>query len=105
MSAKQESEAKRAAGRKRELEAKLRQIFEYMRLERHQGNWGMDIDHWDWVPGVGVISLLEYGTATDKEEVTDYLLHWVNRNKQKAEGGFGLSIPWLPTRSFLSCTG
>lgn len=46
----------------------------------------MDIDHWDWVPGVGVISLLEYGTATGKEEVTDYLLHWVNRNKQKAEG-------------------
>ncbi|WP_342548137.1 glycoside hydrolase family 88 protein [Paenibacillus sp. FSL P2-0089] len=86
MSAKQESEAKRAAGRQRELEAKLRQIFEYMRLERHQGNWGMDINHWDWVPGVGVISMLEYGTGTGQDEVTDYLLHWVNRNKQKAEG-------------------
>ncbi|MEK4045575.1 glycoside hydrolase family 88 protein [Paenibacillus sp. FSL H8-0048] len=70
------------------LEQKLERIWEYMRSEQHQGNWAMDIDHWDWVPGVGVISLLEYGTVTDKQEVRDYLLHWVNRNKQKAEGGW-----------------
>ncbi|OMF98070.1 glycoside hydrolase family 88 protein [Paenibacillus sp. FSL R7-0337] len=77
---------KRELENRQALEQKLERIWEYMRSERHQGNWAMDIDHWDWVPGVGVISLLEYGTATDKQEVTDYLLHWVNRNKLKAEG-------------------
>lgn len=46
----------------------------------------MDMEHWDWVPGVGVISLMEYGTAAGADEVMDYLLLWVSRNKQKAEG-------------------
>lgn len=77
---------KRELANRQALEQKLERIWQYMRSERHQGHWGMDIDHWDWVPGVGVISLLEYGTATGKDEVTDYLLHWVGRNKQQAEG-------------------
>lgn len=71
---------------KQELEEKLDLIFEYMISVRHQGNWGMDIHHWDWVPGVGVISLMEYGTASGADKVIDYLLLWVNRNKRKAEG-------------------
>ncbi|MEK4518975.1 glycoside hydrolase family 88 protein [Paenibacillus sp. FSL H8-0122] len=77
---------KRELANRQALEQKLERIWEYMRSERHQGDWAMDIDHWDWVPGVGVISLLEYGTATGKDEVTDYLLQWVGRNKQQAEG-------------------
>ncbi|WP_231637757.1 glycoside hydrolase family 88 protein [Paenibacillus sp. FSL R5-0912] len=71
---------------KQELEEKLDLIFKYMSSVRHQGNWGMDIHHWDWVPGVGVISLMAYGTATGADKVIDYLLLWVNRNKRKAEG-------------------
>ncbi len=71
---------------RRKLEERLDLLFEYMIPQRHQGNWGMDIDHWDWVPGVGVISLLEYGAVSGQGKVVDYLLQWVNRNKHKAEG-------------------
>lgn len=77
---------KRELENRQALEQKLERIWEYMRSERHQGNWAMDIDHWDWVPGVGVISLLEYGTVAGKGEVIEYLLHWVGQNKQQAEG-------------------
>ncbi|NIK78998.1 unsaturated rhamnogalacturonyl hydrolase [Paenibacillus castaneae] len=51
----------------------------------HRGNWGMDINHWDWVPGVGVISILDYGEKTGQEEVIHYVQTWVERNKQKAD--------------------
>lgn len=46
----------------------------------------MDIDHWDWVPGVGVIALLEYYETTRDERVLAYLLAWVKRNEAKAKG-------------------
>jgi unsaturated rhamnogalacturonyl hydrolase len=64
----------------------LELMFGYMSSGQHQGSWGMDIDHWDWVPGVGVISLMEYGRAAGADKVTDYVLLWVNRNRHKAEG-------------------
>lgn len=65
---------------------RLNRIFEYMIADQHQGDWGMDIQHWDWVPGVGVISLMEYGTVAGQDKVLDYVLEWVNSNKRKAEG-------------------
>ncbi|UKS30872.1 glycoside hydrolase family 88 protein [Paenibacillus sp. HWE-109] len=55
-------------------------------IKDHQGEWGMDIHHWDWVPGVGVISMLAYYEAAQKPEVMDYLLTWVEQNKEKAKG-------------------
>lgn len=55
-------------------------------IQDHAGNWGMDIDHWDWVPGVGVIALLEYYEATREEQVLSYLQDWVKRNEAKAKG-------------------
>ncbi|WP_256701659.1 glycoside hydrolase family 105 protein [Paenibacillus sp. P3E] len=64
----------------------LDRLFQYMISEAHRGDWGMDIDHWDWVPGVGVISLMEYATVGGQEKVIEYLLQWVNRNKHKADG-------------------
>lgn len=70
----------------RKLAETLDLLFRYMILEEHKGHWGMDLDHWDWVPGVGVISLMEYAAASGRGEVLDYLLQWVNRNKRKAEG-------------------
>jgi unsaturated rhamnogalacturonyl hydrolase len=54
--------------------------------EDHSGQWGMDIHQWDWVPGVGVIAILEYYESTRKPEVLAYLEHWVSQNKAKAEG-------------------
>ncbi|WP_233476332.1 hypothetical protein [Paenibacillus sonchi] len=50
----------------RKLAETLDLLFRYMILEEHKGHWGMDIDHWDWVPGVGVISLMEYATASGR---------------------------------------
>lgn len=45
----------------------------------------MDIHHWDWVPGVGVIALLEYYKATRDEQVIVYLQAWVKQNEAKAK--------------------
>ncbi|RIE05141.1 glycosyl hydrolase [Cohnella faecalis] len=50
----------------------------------HAGEWGMDIDQWDWVPGVGVIATLEYGEAVGRPEAMSYLERWIARNKEKA---------------------
>ncbi|WNR45670.1 glycoside hydrolase family 88/105 protein [Paenibacillus roseipurpureus] len=55
-------------------------------IKDHTGEWGMDINHWDWVPGVGVIAMLEYYEATRRPEVLAYLQDWVARNKAKAAG-------------------
>ncbi|WP_246188035.1 glycoside hydrolase family 88 protein [Paenibacillus tengchongensis] len=60
-------------------------LFRYMTDERHSGNWGMDIHHWDWVPGVGVGSLWEYGIAAGAPEAVSYCLQWVNLNRHKAK--------------------
>ncbi|WP_152393168.1 glycoside hydrolase family 88/105 protein [Paenibacillus guangzhouensis] len=55
------------------------QIYRYM-ITDHKGNWGMDIQHWDWVPGVGVIAILSYYEKTRDEEVLDYLVSWAHTN-------------------------
>jgi unsaturated rhamnogalacturonyl hydrolase len=60
------------------------QVYRYMLLD-HSGNWGMDIHHWDWVPGVGVISILSYYENTGKKEILDDLIKWARKNMQKSE--------------------
>lgn len=55
-------------------------------IKDHSGEWGMDIHHWDWVPGVGVIAMLGYYEATRKPEVLAYLQAWVKQNSVKAKG-------------------
>ncbi|MGM0883916.1 MAG: glycoside hydrolase family 88/105 protein [Bacillota bacterium] len=60
------------------------QIYRYM-LQEHSGNWGMDINYWDWVPGVGVIAMLSYYELTGKAEVMDDLIEWTRTNMNKAE--------------------
>ncbi|CQR57726.1 glycoside hydrolase family 88/105 protein [Paenibacillus riograndensis] len=52
---------------------------------KHDNNWGMNIENWDWVPGVGVIALLEYYESSGDPEVLVFLTEWVARNKHKAE--------------------
>jgi unsaturated rhamnogalacturonyl hydrolase len=68
------------------LESSLEKLFAYMTAERHSGHWGMDIGHWDWVPGVGVISIMDYGLAAEQDKAVLYVLEWVERNKRQAEG-------------------
>jgi unsaturated rhamnogalacturonyl hydrolase len=59
-------------------------LYSYM-IGDHQGNWGMDIDHWDWVPGVGITSMLAFGRSAARDDVIQYVQRWVERNKGKAD--------------------
>ncbi|MFX3635644.1 MAG: glycoside hydrolase family 105 protein [Candidatus Pristimantibacillus sp.] len=60
------------------------QVYRYMLLD-HSGNWGMDLHHWDWVPGVGVISILSYYENTQRKDILDNLVKWARQNIQKSE--------------------
>lgn len=59
-------------------------VYRYM-LKDHAGTWGMDIRHWDWVPGVGVISILEYYEQSGQQELIDQLLDWARTHLHKSE--------------------
>jgi unsaturated rhamnogalacturonyl hydrolase len=65
------------------MEDIAKKVWQEMTRE-HPGDWGMNIDLWDWVPGVGVIALLEYAEKAEKPEVSAYLAEWATRNKAKA---------------------
>lgn len=65
------------------LASKAEAVYRYMVLD-HTGNWAMDMNAWDWVPGVGAASILTYYKATGNEAVKYQLLDWVDRNKSKA---------------------
>lgn len=67
-----------------ELKSILSQIYSFM-IQDHQGDWGMDIHQWDWVPGVGIIAIADYGSKLNQESVIRYALDWVERNKIKSE--------------------
>lgn len=66
------------------LQQKAQSVYAQM-LGNHAGNWGMDIHHWDWVPGVGVISILEYYEQSGKEEMIAQLVEWANQNLHQSE--------------------
>lgn len=81
---------------KASLKTAADQIFHYMTIE-HSGatdvvvgvdanpvSWGLDINQWDWNPGVGVTSILAYYEASQKPEVLQFLVDWVARNKHLA---------------------
>ncbi|WP_231506391.1 glycoside hydrolase family 88/105 protein [Paenibacillus sp. UNC451MF] len=44
----------------------------------------MNINLWDWIPGVGVISILRYFEKSGREELYHYLVDWVVRNHGKS---------------------
>ncbi|ETT61994.1 MULTISPECIES: glycoside hydrolase family 88 protein [Paenibacillus] len=58
-------------------------VYRYM-TESRSTDWGMNINEWDWVPGVGTMALLHYYEKTGNQEVLDYLIRWVERNQEKA---------------------
>lgn len=57
------------------LEHAASKVYSYMLLE-HSGNWGMDMAHWDWVPGVGAASILEYYQQDGGDEIISRLSEW-----------------------------
>ncbi|WP_372633776.1 glycoside hydrolase family 105 protein [Cohnella sp.] len=59
-------------------------VYSYM-LGDHCGNWGMDMRHWDWVPGVGVISILEFYEQSKQEEIMEQLIQWSRQHLSKSE--------------------
>jgi len=60
-------------------------IFEYMTKD-HAGDWGLDFDHWDWVPGVGVIAIRDYYESTGRSDAMRFLVRWAEKNRGKAGG-------------------
>jgi len=58
-------------------------VYDYM-IEDHSGNWGMDINEWDWVPGTGVIAIEYYGRQADNPAALQYVRSWVEHNRDKA---------------------
>ncbi|MBI4790499.1 MAG: glycoside hydrolase family 88 protein [Chloroflexi bacterium] len=47
-------------------------------------SWGMNIDNWDWNPGVGVNAISAYYDFCQRQDILDYLSDWIQRNKHKA---------------------
>ncbi|WP_438445313.1 glycoside hydrolase family 88/105 protein [Gorillibacterium sp. sgz5001074] len=58
----------------------------YSRMKAGHGeDWGLNLDYWDWVPGVGVISILEYYEQSKREDVMGFLEQWAKNNLAKSE--------------------
>jgi len=71
-------------------------VYQYM-IREHTGSpdllnefdvnsvaWGMNINDWEWNPGVGVAAISAYYDFCKRQEVLDYLINWIQRNKHKA---------------------
>lgn len=71
-------------------------VYQYM-IREHTGSsellsdvdvnsvaWGMNINDWEWNPGVGVNAISAYYDFCRRRDVLDYLIAWVQRNKDKA---------------------
>ncbi|MGO4182007.1 glycoside hydrolase family 105 protein [Paenibacillus sp. TAF43_2] len=66
------------------IKIKAELIYEYMTNDSSL-EWGMDIGHWDWVPGVGVISILRYYERTNDPKIMEYLINWTRAHRDKSE--------------------
>lgn len=66
------------------MRAEADRVYQYM-ISDHSRHWGMDIEQWDWVPGVGIIAIMEYGIGGNQESAIQYVRGWVERNREKAE--------------------
>jgi unsaturated rhamnogalacturonyl hydrolase len=77
------------------LKETAERVFHYMIIE-HSGDlalqssvdvdsphWGMDIDQWNWNPGVGVTCISNYYDISKQPHILDYLKGWVDRNQTK----------------------
>lgn len=61
----------------------LQKVYRYT-VSSDSDTWGMDLNRWDWTPGVGVISILHYYEATGNLDAFSFLEKWVERNKEQA---------------------
>ncbi|MBB6634503.1 glycoside hydrolase family 88/105 protein [Cohnella thailandensis] len=54
-------------------------------LKGRPGDWGMDIDSWDWNPGVSLIALLDHAECTRNSELLEEVIRWTERNRLRAD--------------------
>lgn len=47
-------------------------------------SWGTTIDAWDWNPGVGLTAISAYYDFCKRQDVLDYLVDWIRRNRHLA---------------------
>ncbi|WP_168120105.1 glycoside hydrolase family 88 protein [Paenibacillus sp. HB172176] len=78
------------------LERLASRVFDYMvadhsaltddksGMDCHGSDWGMDINKWDWNPGVGVIAISHYYGASKQPEAIAFLTRWIEANREKA---------------------
>ena len=59
-------------------------VYEYMRKEGAD-SWGLNLNAWDWVPGVGAAAIADYGTKARRRDVLDFLQQWEENNREKSE--------------------
>lgn len=71
-------------GRKQACEEAASRIVAAM-LKGQPGDWGMDIERWDWNPGVGMIAILEYYECSQKPEILRDLIDWAERNSSQSD--------------------
>ncbi|MGG3508580.1 glycoside hydrolase family 88 protein [Paenibacillus lautus] len=70
--------------KKNRIKQLAERVFHRM-IDAPADDWGMNIESWDWVPGVGVISIQEYGQLAGNATAIEYLRRWTERNKHKSE--------------------
>ncbi len=65
-----------------ENQKKIRKIADRMLIP--QSEWEMNIEHFDWVPGVGLYGLYRAYEATGEEKYLKFLEEWTKRHLQEA---------------------
>jgi unsaturated rhamnogalacturonyl hydrolase len=74
------------------LEKYAHKVYSFMMhsQQKEWGNhawadWAMNINKWDWNPGVGIVALLEYGKDARKREIFGEIEAWVGKNSEQAD--------------------
>ncbi|MBB6672739.1 glycoside hydrolase family 88 protein [Cohnella nanjingensis] len=63
---------------------KASNVYAYMKRD-HSGRWGLDLNVWDWAPGVGVAAIADYGAKSKRHDVLEFLVDWEKKNREKSE--------------------
>ena len=71
------------------------------------GNWNMDIDRFDWCPGVGLYGIFTAYKATEKKEYLDFLINWADRHLEEAynQKTVNSTCPMLTITELYNITG
>lgn len=70
-------------------------------------NWEMNINHFDWVPGVGLFGLYNVYEETGDKKYLDYLIDWTDQNLKYAYDmqTVNSTAPLLTVRKLFNITG